>query len=114
FPTRRSSDLEFAADLWQVWKRTAFQEYGDPIEFFRRTFITDGLRDLLINGVRRFRGEGGDPIVELQTSFGGGKTHSLIALYHLASGHKAKDLPGVEAMLAEASLGDPPKASPVV
>ena len=79
---------EFAADLHQVWRGDAEDEYGKPEEFFRRTFLTDGLRDLLLNAAKRLRGEGGDPVVQLQTNFGGGKTHSLIALYHLAGGHE--------------------------
>ena len=86
---------EFAADLHQVWRGEASSEYGDPRQFFRRTFLTEGLRDLVINAARRLSGEGGDPIVELQTNFGGGKTHSLIALYHLAGGTPLAGLPGV-------------------
>ena len=58
--------------------------------------------------------EGGDPVVELQTNFGGGKTHSLIALYHLAAGYPPRDLPGVDAMLADARLEAPPAASTAV
>ena len=85
---------EFAADLHQVWRGEAEDEYGKPEEFFRRTFLTQGLRDLLLNTARRLRGEGGDPVVQLQTNFGGGKTHSLIALYHLAGGHEPAGLPG--------------------
>ena len=106
----RYQQAEFAADLHQVWRGEAAPEYGKPDEFFRRTFITEGLRNLLLNTVRRLRGEGGDPVVELQTNFGGGKTHSLIALYHLAGGHRVSGLPGVEQMLAEAGLGAPPGA----
>jgi uncharacterized protein len=101
---------EFAADLHQVWRDEAEDEYGKPDEFFRRTFLTEGLRDLLLNATRRLRGEGGDPVVQLQTNFGGGKTHSLIALYHLAGGYEAAKLPGVEQMLADASIEAPPKA----
>ena len=97
----RYQQAEFAADLHQVWRDEAADEYGKPVEFFRRTFLTDGLRELLLNAVRRFRKEGGDPIVELQTNFGGGKTHSMIALYHLAAGYPPNELPGVEAMLAD-------------
>ena len=93
---------EFAADLHQVWRGEAEDEYGKPEEFFRRTFLTEGLRDLLLNAARRLRGEGGDPVVQLQTNFGGGKTHSLIALYHLAGGYAPATLPGVEEMLADA------------
>jgi predicted AAA+ superfamily ATPase len=101
---------EFAADLHQVWRDEAEDEYGKPDEFFRRTFLTEGLRDLLLNATRRLRGEGGDPVVQLQTNFGGGKTHSLIALYHLAGGHEPAKLPGVEQMLAEAGVEAPPRA----
>jgi predicted AAA+ superfamily ATPase len=106
---------EFAADLHQVWRDEAAAEYGKPEEFFRRTFLTEGLRTLLINAVRRWQGAGaGDPVVELQTNFGGGKTHSLIALFHLAGGYSPARLPGVEAMLAEAGLKPPPRVDTAV
>jgi predicted AAA+ superfamily ATPase len=106
---------EFAADLHQVWRDEASDEYGRPEEFFRRTFLTEGLRTLLLNAVRRWRADGaGDPVVELQTNFGGGKTHSLIALFHLAGGYKPSLLPGVEAMLAEANLTPPPRVNTAV
>ena len=75
------------------------------MSFFERTFITDGLRDLIRTAARRLSGEGGDPVVELQTGFGGGKTHSLIALYHLASG--TLRLRGVNEALAEDDLSVP-------
>lgn len=107
----RYQQAEFAADLHQVWRDEASDEYGKPVEFFRRTFLTDGLRELLLNAVRRFRKEGGDPVVELQTNFGGGKTHSMIALYHLAAGYPPHELPGVEAMLADAGLEAAPSAN---
>jgi predicted AAA+ superfamily ATPase len=110
----RYQQAEFAADLHQVWRDEAMDEYGRPVEFFRRTFLTDGLRELLLNAVRRFRKEGGDPVVELQTNFGGGKTHSMIALYHLAAGYPPHELPGVEAMLAEGGLAAPPAAATAV
>jgi len=93
---------EFAADLWQVHLGEAASEYQDPTEFFRRTFITEGLQKLLSNGVRRIGGQGGDPVVELQTNFGGGKTHSMLALYHLFSGTPTSDLPGTEQVLKDA------------
>ena len=73
---------EFAADLTKVLRGEAAPEYGDAREFFRRTFLTEGLRDLIVNGISRLTGEGGDPVVQLQTNFGGGKTHSMLALYH--------------------------------
>jgi predicted AAA+ superfamily ATPase len=110
----RFSQAEFAADLHQVWRGEGSDEYRDPAEFFRRTFLTDGLRELLNNAVRRWDGLGGEPVVELQTNFGGGKTHSMIALYHLAAGHLPSKLPGVEAMLAQANLAAPPPVKTAV
>lgn len=73
---------EFAADLAAVLQGVAASEYQEAREFFNRTYMTEGLRDLLANGVRRLTGAGGDPVVQLQTNFGGGKTHSMLALYH--------------------------------
>jgi len=103
----RFDQAEFAADLFEVASGTAEDEYQDPKAFFSRTFLTEGLRDLLVGATRRLSGGGGDPVIELQTNFGGGKTHSMIALYHLASGVAAKDLPGVGEALAEESLDLP-------
>ena len=98
----RFDQAEFAADLYEVAHGDADEEYQDPKAFFARTYLTEGLRDLLVGAARRLSGGGGDPVIELQTNFGGGKTHSMIALYHLASGVPAKDLPGVgEALAAE-------------
>ncbi|MDE0115147.1 MAG: DUF499 domain-containing protein [bacterium] len=105
---------EFAADLFEVLSGNAEPEYQDPREFFARTYITQGLRDLLVGAARRLSGGGGDPVIELQTNFGGGKTHSLIALYHLASGVQAKELPGVGEILAEEGLSLPDEVSRAV
>lgn len=93
---------EFAADLHQVYLGEAASEYQNPTEFFRRTFITEGLQKLLSNGIRRICGLGGDPVVELQTTFGGGKTHSMLALYHLFSGTPTAELPYTETILEKA------------
>ena len=82
----RYSLAEFAADLHQVSLGEGADEYRDPVAFYERTFLTAGLRDLVILAVGRLVGAGGSPVVDLQTSFGGGKTHSMIALYHLFSG----------------------------
>ena len=72
----------FAADLWEVFQGRAVEDYQDPEVFFRKTYLTAGIKTLLKIASRRLRGEGGDPVVQIQTPFGGGKTHSLIALYH--------------------------------
>lgn len=99
---------EFAADLGQVHRGEASSEYGDPRQFFQRTFLTDGLKALLVGAIRRLGGAGGDPVVKLQTNFGGGKTHSMLALYHLVSGTRPADLAGVEAVLQAAGGVTPP------
>ncbi len=103
----RYQQAEFAADLWQVYQGEGSDEYKHPTEFFRRTFLTEGLRRLLSQAVSRLNGQGGDPVVELQTNFGGGKTHSMLALYHLFSGVAAGELPGAEELLKEAGIALP-------
>ena len=75
---------EFAADLQQVHDgRADTTQYGNPVSFYNHTYITPGIRTLLVNTLRRLAGKGGDPVIQTKTGFGGGKTHSLIALYHL-------------------------------
>lgn len=98
---------EFAADLHQVWLGEGADEYRDPVEFFRRTFLTSGLRQLLTQAVERLTGQGGSPVVDLQTTFGGGKTHSMIALYHLCSGTPLEEMPQEVQDLVRAAAGGP-------
>ena len=102
----RYQQAEFAADLWQVHLGEGSDEYRQPVEFFRRTYLTESLRRLLVGAVQRLAGQGGDPVVQLQTNFGGGKTHSMLALYHLFSGLPFAELPGVEPVV-QAALGAP-------
>ena len=98
----RFQQAEFMADLFEVITNRAGTEYSDPKEFFRRTFLTEGLTRLLARAWLRLAGQGGDPVVELQTSFGGGKTHSMLALYHLYGGKvNMGDIPGLEQVVAE-------------
>lgn len=80
----------FAADLWQVAQGKATIDYQDPNLFFNKTFITDGLKNILEIAKARLEGRSGDSIIQLQTPFGGGKTHTLIALYHKAKEWNAK------------------------
>ncbi|MHB8417049.1 MAG: Swt1 family HEPN domain-containing protein [Myxococcales bacterium] len=105
---------EFAADLWQVHRGEGSDEYRHPVEFFRRTYLTESLKQLLVGGARRLAGQGGDPVVQLQTNFGGGKTHSMLALYHLFSGSEPSKLVGIDKVLAEAKVEKLPKAQRVV
>ena len=105
---------EFAADLSRVHNGTATPEYQNPALFFQRTFITEGMRLLLDSVVKRLSGKGGDPVIQLQTAFGGGKTHTMLAVYHLvnrAGGEAlASDLAGVPAILDAAGVTDLPRA----
>jgi predicted AAA+ superfamily ATPase len=85
---------EFAADLYWVSRGEASREYVDPAEFFRRTYLTDGLKELLSAAARRIGGDrNASPVWNLQTNFGGGKTHSMLALYHLLSGTPLAEYP---------------------
>lgn len=110
----RYQQAEFAADLWQVHLGEGSDEYRKPAEFFRRTFLTESLKTLLVGAVERLTGKGGDPVVQLQTNFGGGKTHSMLALYHLFSGVSPSDLAGVDTVMAAAGVSKLPTAKRVV
>ena len=88
----RLTESDFAADLAQVVRGDAPEEYRDPVRFFANTHPTRGLKNLLWNVCRRLSGAGGEAasIFRLDTNYGGGKTHALIALNHAAGG-----MPGV-------------------
>jgi len=106
---------EFAADLSRVHAGTASPEYRDPVLFFKRTYITEGMRLLLDSVLKRITGQGGDPVIQLQTAFGGGKTHTMLAVYHLARGSApASDLQGIPPILDAAGVIDLPRARVVV
>jgi len=101
---------EFAADLYKVASGGEVDaDYADPVEFFRRTYLTEGLRDLIGRAVRRLSGDpNASPVVNLQTNFGGGKTHSMLALWHVAAGRPLGDFPqdSQELLLASGYTGD--------
>lgn len=100
---------EFAADLWRVYQDGAQAgEYGKPIDFFQRTYLTHGLRKLLSNAIKRLNNKGGEPVINLQTNFGGGKTHSLLALYHLFSGTDFSAVRDLEDFFNELGEDRPP------
>ena len=111
----RYRQAEFAADLSQVARGQADAEYQDPIEFFARTYLTEGMRGLMVQALRRIGGRGGEPVIQLKTAFGGGKTHSLLALYHLLRARAPlASLRGAPELLEEAGigLGEPPGQLP--
>ena len=82
------AEADFAADLASVVAGKGSAEYRDPVRFFADTYPTRGLKSLLANVCRRLTGAGGEvaAIFRLDTSYGGGKTHGLIALTHAARG----------------------------
>jgi hypothetical protein len=106
---------EFAADITAVHSGKAPREYQDAVAFFDRTFITEGMRLLLTQVAQRLAGKGGEPVIQLQTAFGGGKTHTMLAVYHLTTRKCAlSQLPGIPALLDQAGLMDVPQARVVV
>ena len=104
----RFSDAEFAANLALVDQGEGAEEYTDPAAFFRITYATEGLRRVLISTIRRLSGQGGDPVIGLQTNFGGGKTHTMLALYHIGgaaeAGHRPETLAGLAPLFEEAGV----------
>ena len=110
---RSFSPDEFAIALEQVVAGTAPEDYRDPVQFFSRTCFTRALTDHSGMVLRRLAGrtENTAPVLTLITQFGGGKTHTLTSLYHLArSGAGASGLPGVSGLLREAGMADAPAA----
>jgi len=106
---------EFAADISRVHAGSATAEYQDPKLFFQRTFITKGMEALLSSVAQRLANKGGDPVIQLQTAFGGGKTHTMLAVMHMVSGKAAaNNLAGVPALLDRAGIATLPKAKIVV
>lgn len=79
-------EAELAANLQEVYDgRASETSYGNPVSFFKQTYVTEGMQSLLVDALKRLGGNGGPPVIQMQTGFGGGKTHSLIALYHIAN-----------------------------
>ncbi len=102
---------EFAADISAVRDGKASREYQDATAFFERTYITEGMRVLLTQVAERLNGRGGEPVIQLQTAFGGGKTHTMLAVYHLATRTvPLKELPGVAQILDTTGLMEVPTA----
>jgi predicted AAA+ superfamily ATPase len=106
---------EFAADITAVRSGKATPEYGEAKAFFERTYITEGMARLLTQVSQRLNAKGGEPVIQLQTAFGGGKTHTLLAVYHLASRRcPLGELAGIPALLDRTGLMDVPQANVAV
>jgi len=108
---------EFAVHLDHVRDNRAPADYQEPQRFFDRTFLTKNLTDLVVGVVRRLSGVRVETsaIYNLTTQFGGGKTHALTLLYHLArGGTEATKWKGVPSILEAAGVNDVPTSSVAV
>ena len=105
---------EFAADLHQVMRGAAAPEYQNAEEFFRRTHITNSMQALLTNVVRRLRSGDGDPVIDLRTAFGGGKTHTLLAVWHMLRHPRTRRMHEKLAQIHKDAGGPPPSAKVAV
>lgn len=108
---------EFAIHLEQIVNGTAPDDYKNPEPFFARTCFTSALKEHCAMTFRRLAGDTVNtaPVMTLITQFGGGKTHTLAALYHLANaGDSAKAYAGVQAFCNETGLSNIPKAKVAV
>lgn len=104
---------EFAIHLEQVIAKTAPEDYREPDKFFSRTCFTQALQEHAGMVLRRLSGETSNtaPVMTLITQFGGGKTHTLTALYHLVTnGAKAIEYSGVAALVEKAGISTVPDA----
>jgi len=111
----RYKNAEFAADLAQVARGEGSLEYRDPVEFFSRTFITEGMAGLLEQSLKRVCGKDGEPVIQLKTAFGGGKTHSMLALYHIMRGQISVDkISNIKPILQKTGISTLPKANVAV
>ncbi|MBP7427878.1 MAG: ATP-binding protein [Candidatus Hydrogenedentes bacterium] len=104
---------EFAVHLDHIREGQAHADYQDPVRFFQRTFLTKNLLAVTAEVQRRLSGitTEASAVYNMTTQFGGGKTHALALLYHLAKvGGAAKSFAGVPAILQKAGVGDVPEA----
>lgn len=101
---------EFAADLYAVRMKDAPNVYQVPTLFFDRTYPTYNLKSLVRDVLRRLIGQGGNPVITVQVAYGGGKTHALIALLHLAEqGSKFQTHPTVQEFMGFSGLDTLPQ-----
>ena len=109
----RFKEAEFAADLFAVDAGYAGEGYATPSAFYGITFLTEGLKRVLSTAIQRLSGGGGDPVIGLQTAFGGGKTHTMLAIFHLVKhlqeGGDPRSLHGFEEILDRAGIASLPK-----
>ena len=102
----RFKEAEFAADLFAVDSGNVdpTSDYATAKGFFEITFLTEGLKRVLATTLQRLGGVGGDPVIGLQTAFGGGKTHTMLAAYHLAHATDLAPLRGIADLATKAGV----------
>jgi len=107
---------DFAADLRSIIKGKASVEYIDPGTFFRRTHLTKGLENIVSDVLITLSKEGEKgKVIQIQTPFGGGKTHALVYLYHLfKNGERFKHIPEIKKILNRIGLKNIPKVKVAV
>lgn len=100
----------FAANLGMVLRNEGPVDYRDPVTFFKKTYLTQGLSSLMQDALNRLSGgPRGEAVIQIQIPFGGGKTHVLIALYHLfAQSQEIEHLESIQSLLEEAELRNIP------
>ncbi|MBN8644244.1 MAG: ATP-binding protein [Planctomycetes bacterium] len=111
------NEADFAVNLDHIKRGESHPDYVKPHLFFARTFMTKALRELAAGTIRRLAGEQSETaaVYNMATQFGGGKTHALATLYHLANGGSAaRDWPGVDQILTDAGVQSIPKAAVAV
>lgn len=106
---------DFAVDLSGVLKGEGSIDYIDPEIFFSRTYLTKGLENLIKEVLLILSGKEESRVIQLQTPFGGGKTHALVALYHLLKeGEQLSQVPEIKNLLESCGLEEIPKAEVAV
>ena len=103
----------FAVNIYRVYRGVAPADYQDPYRFFSKTYLTKALKSLIISVLKRLDGKtaGAQPITDLMTTFGGGKSHALLCLYHIAChGEEALQWAGIRDLLKDSELSTVPKA----
>src|SRR5260370_34752224 len=107
--SRALSMAEFAADLYEVvMKRGHLPVYEDAAQFFALTYPTFSLREMTKDVVRRLAGQSEKAVLQLALTYGGGKTHTLITLFHLVEDPASlPDLPAVHEFIQHIGMKPP-------
>ncbi|MCL5107378.1 MAG: DUF499 domain-containing protein [Chloroflexi bacterium] len=100
---------EFAADLYEVVMERGSKTYREPAEFFALTYPTYNLRELAKDVVLRLAGKNDKAVRQLELTYGGGKTHTLITLYHLVNDpSRLPELSAVQEFVQHIGMAPPP------